>query len=1096
MAKLAWKPWHKVVALRDDLRSGELSLAAFAADLHAVAVGTARPVYQDPREFFALTYPTFNLRELAKDVVLRLAGRNDKAVRQLELTYGGGKTHALITLFHLVRDPASLPDLPAVQEFVQHIGMTPPKTRVAVLSFDQLDPVTGMDVQAPDGSRGRFRYPWSVLAWALGGHEGLATLGAKGDTEREEPPFVNVMGDLLRLPARDGLATLVLIDEVLMWARTKIGSDPIWRHRVQDFFQCLTQAATGVSTCAVVASLLATDPRKSDALGKEIAQELYAIFRREREEGVQPVVKEDVAEVLRRRFFKPESIRDREAFRPHVVAALKGIGELDDQTRKDGAVAENRYLRSYPFHPDLTEVLYGKWTSLEGFQRTRGVLRTFALALRDSERWDECPLVTANVFLGESGKATLSEAARELTTTASMEEYDGKKYDWSAILDGELTKAQEVQSQAPGLRFREVEQAVVATFLHSQPIGQKAMTRELLVLLGHCRPDRIELEKGLLRWIDASWYLDEAAVSEAAPGSDGRRQLPKIWRLGPTPNLTQMHHEACLRVAPEVVDSRLLDDIQRTKSLTAAAAAAGARVHNLPPRPSDIEDSGEFHYAVLGPKAASDPGKPSSEARRFLDETTGADRPRVYRNAVVLAVPSRDGLDAARSRIKEHLGWEEVRHQLRDKELDPIREAMLTATLEGARKKIPEAVQQAYCLAVTVSEKNEVQAFKVAVGSEALFVAIKADKRARIQDTAISAEALLPGGPYDLWRGGETSRRVRDLVGAFAQFPHLPKMLNARAILDTLVGGCLDGSLVLRLARPDRSVRTFWRETPDDPALRDAGLEAVLPEVARLASIEPALLIPGALPGLWQRAELSVGALRTYFSGGHVVQVKKGGYEEPRVIPGAEPSVVDAAIRVAVQTGKLWLTSGPASILAEEIPPGLLSDDAELHAPPGPISPTDLVPTALPDAWADDATTGLSLAVALSTRAGRNLPWVTIRDAVDGALRVRILELTLDSAPWPSSFAGAQAIKLRQSKDAPRPTPLSPKGVLVAESEVRPNEIQDLADQVGELVKLAIGLELKFALRVELGGAARPSTELLAKINEILRAIRSDLELR
>ncbi|HAM55581.1 MAG TPA: hypothetical protein DCQ64_09300 [Candidatus Rokubacteria bacterium] len=206
--------------------------------------------------------------------------------------------------------------------------------------------------------------------------------------------------------------------------------------------------------------------------------------------------------------------------------------------------------------------------------------------------------------------------------------------------------------------------------------------------------------------------------------------------------------------------------------------------------------------------------------------------------------------------------------------------------------------------------------------------------------------------------------------------------------------------------------------------------------------------------------------------------------------------MVDAAIRVAVQTGKLWLTSGPASILAEEIPPGLLSDDAELHAPPGPISPTDLVPTALPDAWADDATTGLSLAVALSTRAGRNLPWVTIRDAVDGALRVRILELTLDSAPWPSSFAGAQAIKLRQSKDAPRPTPLSPKGVLVAESEVRPNEIQDLADQMGELVKLAIGLELKFALRVELGGAARPSTELLAKINEILRAIRSDLELR
>ena len=105
MTKLAWTPWHKVVKIRPDLKSGELSLNIFAADLYDVAMGKAKPVYQDPREFFSLTYPTFNLRELAKDVVLRLAGKSDKAVRQLELTYGGGKTHSLITLWHLVERP-------------------------------------------------------------------------------------------------------------------------------------------------------------------------------------------------------------------------------------------------------------------------------------------------------------------------------------------------------------------------------------------------------------------------------------------------------------------------------------------------------------------------------------------------------------------------------------------------------------------------------------------------------------------------------------------------------------------------------------------------------------------------------------------------------------------------------------------------------------------------------------------------------------------------------------------------------------------------------------------------------------------------------
>lgn len=121
--------------------------------------------------------------------------------------------------------------------------------------------------------------------------------------------------------------------------------------------------------------MLATDPSKSDTLGKELTNELYAIFRRQKEEGVQPVQKEDVAEVLRRRFFTPDSIRDREAFRSHVVAALKGISTLDEQTSKEGKNAEDRFLKSYPFHPDLTEIFYTKWTNLESFQRTRGILR-------------------------------------------------------------------------------------------------------------------------------------------------------------------------------------------------------------------------------------------------------------------------------------------------------------------------------------------------------------------------------------------------------------------------------------------------------------------------------------------------------------------------------------------------------------------------------------------------------------------------------------------------------------------------------------------------------------------------------------------------
>jgi hypothetical protein len=57
-------------------------------------------------------------------------------------------------------------------------------------------------------------------------------------------------------------------------------------------------------------------------------------------------------------------------------------------------------------------------------------------------------------------------------------------------------------------------------------------------------------------------------------------------------------------------------------------------------------------------------------------------------------------------------------------------------------------------------------------------------------------------------------------------------MLHNKAILDTLIGGCQQGMFVLRLTRPDRSVKTFWRARPDETAAKDPGLEVVLPEAA------------------------------------------------------------------------------------------------------------------------------------------------------------------------------------------------------------------------------------------------------------------------
>ena len=973
------------------------------------------------------------------------------------------------------------------------------------MCFDKMDVEKGIEVRAPDGSTRWLKYPWSWLAYQVAGDDGLVTLSASGKPEeRTSPPAEPLLIEVLSAPAKDGLSTLVLIDEVLMYARQMVALESAWHDRLVDFFQYLTQAAAKVDRCCVVASLLASDPEKSDMTGRKIQSSLYDIFQRQREETIEPVQKEDVAEILRRRFFTPESVKDRDAFKPHVVAALKGVSALDEQTAKTGATAELRFLASYPFHPDLTEVFYAKWTGLDRFQRTRGILRTFAMALREAEKWDQCPLVGPNVFLSEPGKAGLSEAGRELVTVAETEEYEGKKPNWAPIIESELERAAQIQGESVGLKYREVEQAVFTTFMHSQPIGKNAQLRDLFVLISPSRPDRIELGKGLLRWAQTSYWLDDRYTT-----TEGQ-ELPKTWRLGNRPNLTQMHAEAARNIADELIEAALLDEIQKVKHLTKDASALGVRVHNLPAQPSDVEDDGDFHYAVLGPHAACESGKPSSVAVKYLDETTGENKPRVFRNAIVLACPSRDGMEIARRRIRELLAWMDVQSNLGKKadgkevKIDPVRATALMMHVDQARKRVPDAIVQAYCIVVTVGDDNKTHTFKITLKADSLFTTIKEDNRSRIKDTAITADTLVPGGPYDLWKDDEDSRRIKDLVGAFAQMPHLPKMLNVRAIHATLVHGCEEGSFVLRLPRPNRTFRTWWRSRPDEESLKDPAMEVVLPEKAELSDVPASMLVKDALPGLWPDDALPVSAMYQYFSGDTPVEVDRGGYQEPMIVPKASSDAVDLAIKDAVGQGLIWLISGPSSILQEDVPEGVITETAELRPPPSAVPAAQILPQNLPTAWKKEKTTALSIATALSQIAGMTLPWVVVREAIAGALGARFIECADDSGPWPCDFSGAKAVKLiaakaggtggggdfRGVKEAP--------GVYTTAVDLEPNEVQDLGEAMPSLLSIAANAEipLRFRVSIEVGSKEKPADdETVKKLNDELKSIKGTMDL-
>ena len=81
---------------------------------------------------------------------------------------------------------------------------------------------------------------------------------------------------------------------------------------------------------------------------------------------------------------------------------------------------------------------------------------------------------------------------------------------------------------------------------------------------------------------------------------------------------------------------------------------------------------------------------------------------------------------------------------------------------------------------------------------------------------------------------------------------------------------------------------------------------------------------------------------------------------------------------------------------------------ATLRRPPQSIAPKDILSNALPEAWSGNTATALAIANALSTSAGKALPWYTVREAIDAAIRSRWLETTADSGQWPCDYAAAR----------------------------------------------------------------------------------------
>src|SRR5437899_6973532 len=322
----ALKPWREVVTPHADVASGRYQQAEFAADLWQVHLGEGTDEYRKPAEFFRRTYLTESLKRLLVGGVQRLSGKGGDPVVQLQTNFGGGKTHSMLALYHLVSG-APAGDLAGVDAVLVAAGVKGlPQGKRVVLVGNKISP--GNPVTKPDGTV--VRTLWGELAWQLGEQAGGAKEARKAyarvaaDDERATSP-----GDVLRELFNAYGPCLVLIDEWVAYARQLHDQSdlPAGSFETQfTFAQALTEAAKAAKSCLLVISLPASDTGGSPhtqtedvAVGGIRGSEALARLRNvvgRLESSWTPATAEEGFEIVRRRLFEPlagpESFKQRE----------------------------------------------------------------------------------------------------------------------------------------------------------------------------------------------------------------------------------------------------------------------------------------------------------------------------------------------------------------------------------------------------------------------------------------------------------------------------------------------------------------------------------------------------------------------------------------------------------------------------------------------------------------------------------------------------------------------------------------------------------------------------------------------------------------
>jgi predicted AAA+ superfamily ATPase len=801
------RPWRELITPHPDVASGRFQQAEFAADLAQVFRGEGEDEYRDPTEFFARTFITEGLRELLTNANKRLSGNGGDPVIELQTNFGGGKTHSMLALYHLFSGltPANLPGSEIVLEDSKQRQL--PKARRAVLVGTAISP--GEPRKKKDGTV--VNTMWGELAWQLLGEEGYAMV-AEADKNGVSPGSELLIQLFDRCPS-----TLVLIDEWVAYLRqfregTQLSGGTLESNLT--FVQSLTEAAkaTRKKDAMVVASLPSSDIEIGGEYGFRVLDRLKNVFQRV-ESPWRPASAEESFEIVRRRLFQPME-NEKYPLRDTVIKAYARMyreqaDEFPSACREKDY--ERRLENSYPIHPELFDRLYQDWSSMDKFQRTRGVLRIMASVIH--VLWERND---ASLTIMPSSIPLDDHRVQSLLTNYLDDP-------WVPVIerdiDGPSSLTLRIDGDNPNFGRYSAARRVARTLFMGSAATEHSSSRGLedrLIKLGCVQPGESVATFGdvLRRLTDQSYHLYV----------DGRRHWYSTQQT-----VTRLAQDRAQQFDRDVV----LEEIEkRIRSNQTKERGDFARVHACPEATSDVLDDRETRLVILRPEQCHTRDDSVSPARQVCETMLDkhGNGPRQYRNTLVFAAADKARLADLEDITRQYLAWKSINDEKKELNLDNFQQTQSDTKCRETNQTVDHRILETYQWALVPVQngaKADLEWQQVRVtGSDP--VAQKIAKKLRNDETIIAQLAgvrlKMDLEKIPLWRGNHVS--VSQLIEDFAQYTYLPKLTRPRVLCDAIE----DGVNLLTWPHDSFAYAEAWNEDENRYSGLKAGSGVSVPE--------------------------------------------------------------------------------------------------------------------------------------------------------------------------------------------------------------------------------------------------------------------------